>query len=246
MPPRTRRSASLPPPLRVTPQFIGKDPAALRDCLLRVKAAGYDTADLNCGCPFPMVRNKGRGSGLLRTPDVLRRMLAVGCEVMGPGKFSAKTRLGVERPDELLELMPVFNEFPLRFLAVHARTARQMYEGPCDEAAFAKVAAAARVPVVPNGDLELATAPDGAMVGRAFVRSLGTGPDAVARLLRYVSASEAELSGDRPVLGRVKELVSYWKDLPAWRRRWNVIKMCRTLDELRTVFRSGGVKSLPA
>ena len=74
--------------VRVTPQFIGKDPVALRECLEKVKAAGFETADLNAGCPYPMVRNKGRGSGLLRTPDVLRRMLEVGCEVMGAGKFS--------------------------------------------------------------------------------------------------------------------------------------------------------------
>ena len=221
-----------PSSLKLTPQFIGKDSAALRTCLERVKAAGYDTADLNCGCPFPMVRNKGRGSGLLRTPDVLRRMLSVGCEVMGPGKFSVKARLGVERPDELLGLMPLFNEFPLRFLTVHARTARQMYAGACDEAAFAKIAAAARVPVVRNGDLGL-DAPDGSMVGRAFVRSLGARPDASALLRRYVAASAAELCGDRPVLGRVKELVSYWKDLPAWRRKWPLVKICRSLDELR-------------
>ena len=55
-----------PAGLAVTPQFIGKDPAALRFCLSRVREAGYATADLNCGCPFPMVRRKGRGGGLLR------------------------------------------------------------------------------------------------------------------------------------------------------------------------------------
>ena len=60
-----------------------------------------------------MVRNKGRGSGILRTPDVLRRMMEVGCEAMGPGKFSVKTRLGVTRTDELLKLIPMINEFPL-------------------------------------------------------------------------------------------------------------------------------------
>lgn len=220
-------------PLKVTPQFIGKDPAALRDCLVRVKAAGYDTADLNCGCPFPMVRNKGRGSGLLRTPDVLRSMLEVGCEVMGPGKFSVKARLGVDRPDELLALMPLVNLFPLRFLVVHARTARQMYEGPCDEAMRVRVEQAARVPVVRNGDLGL-DAGDG-MVGRAFIRALGARADARDLLLRYVAASAAELAGDRPVLGRIKELVSYWKELPAWRRTWDLLKLCRSLDELRQV-----------
>ena len=35
--------------IKITPQFIGKDPVALRTCLEKVKASGYDTADLNCG-----------------------------------------------------------------------------------------------------------------------------------------------------------------------------------------------------
>ena len=223
----------------LTPQFIGKDPEALRDCLLRVKQAGYGTADLNCGCPFPMVRNKGRGSGILRTPDVLRRMLEVGCEVMGPGNFSMKARLGVDRTDELLRLMPMINEFPLRFLTVHARTARQMYEGGCEVEKLREVEKVAKVPVVLNGDIPFpvpcSTFPDPSrlMIGRAFVRHLGSRDDSGELLARYVAASQAELCGDRPVLGRMKELIAYWKDLPQWRRRWNVVKLCRTVDELR-------------
>ncbi|MBR3221841.1 MAG: tRNA-dihydrouridine synthase family protein [Kiritimatiellae bacterium] len=217
----------------VTPQFIGKDPASLRFCLARIRSAGYGTADLNCGCPFPMVRNKGRGSGLLRSPDVLRRMLEAGCEVMGEGKFSVKARLGVERPDELLSLMPVLNEFPLRFLAVHARTARQMYEGPVDTAAMEAVRAAAKMPVVANGDLDWRGGTG--MVGRSFIRYLGTRGDIGGLLRRYIDASAAEMCGDRPVLGRIKELVSYWRDIPRWRRRWDLVKICRSADEMRTL-----------
>ena len=226
--------------MRVTPQFIGKDPEALRDCLERVKAAGYDTADLNCGCPFPMVRRKGRGSGILRTPDVLRAMLEVGCETMGPGKFSMKTRLGVDRTDELLKLMPMINEFPLRFLTVHARTARQMYEGRCDWKAAEAIENSAKVPVVRNGDLACIGASGHrsirpVMVGRSFIRELGTRGDAREQLERYIAASQTELCGDAPVLGRMKELLSYWKDLPAWKRRWHLVKLCRSVDELRSV-----------
>ena len=224
-----------PAGLRVTPQFIGKDPAALRRCLERTKDAGYDTADLNCGCPFPMVRNKGRGSGILRTPDVLRRMLEVGCGTMGDGMFSAKVRIGVERPDELLSLMPVFNEFPLRFLAVHARTARQMYGGDVDCTAMAEVRVAAKMPIVANGDLDWRNGEG--MVGRSFIRHLGERDDSCALLSRYIDASAAELFGDAPVLGRIKELVSYWREIPFWSCRWNVIKMCRSLDELRSCVR---------
>ena len=234
--------------LRVTPQFIGKDPAALRDCLLRVKAAGFDTADLNCGCPFPMVRNKGRGSGILRTPDVLRQMLEVGCATMGPGKFSIKARLGVDRNDELLKLMPMINLFPLRFLTVHARNARQMYEGRCDEEMLREVEKVAKVPIVRNGDLDVCgtgilpvrtrtgeTPVPRVMIGRSFIRALGARDDIRELLGSYIAASQAELSGDRPVLGRMKELIAYWKELPQWRRRWDIVKMCRTVDELRTI-----------
>ena len=238
----SKSSSLIPRPssLRITPQFIGKDPEALRTCLEKVKAAGYDTADLNCGCPFPMVRNKGRGSGILRTPDVLRRMLEVGCEVMGPGKFSMKARLGVDRGDELLKLMPMVNEFPLRFLTVHARTARQMYTGIVDAGGLEEVWKVAKVPIVRNGDVEFPVEKRSGdrfpvkMIGRAFVRWLGTREDSGELLGRYIAASQAELCGDRPVLGRMKELISYWKDLPWWKHRWNIIKLCRTVDELKS------------
>ena len=223
-------------PLPVVPQFIGKDPAELRRCLKAIRGAGWAMADLNCGCPFPMVRRKGRGSGLLRNPDLLARMLDAGCEAMGDGMFSAKARLGVDSPGELLALMPVLNRFPLRRLVVHARTAVQMYSGECDTAAFERVAAQAAFPVVYNGDAPLSPAGRGGretMVGRAFVRSLGAMDNSRELLLRYIDASCAELSGDGPVLGRMKELVSYWTGSQLWRRLWPAVKMCRTVAELR-------------
>ena len=228
----------------VVPQFIGKDPAALRDSLLKVRDLGFSRADLNCGCPFPMVRRKFRGSGMLKTPDVLAKMLETGCETMGEGNFSVKTRLGVERADELLELMPLFNSFPLRHLAVHARTAKEMYSGECHAEEFSRVAAAAKMPVVYNGDVpfpaEPRSAPAGAaglMTGRGFVRSLGSLDCAGELLGNYIEMSMAELCGERPVLGRIKELVAYWKDLPRWKRRWPLVKMSRTIAELRAALR---------
>jgi len=240
--------------IKVTPQFIGKDPESLRACLLRIKEAGYDTADLNCGCPYPMVRNKGRGSGLLRTPAVLEKMIAVGCETMGEGKFSVKTRLGFDKNDELLALMPMLNSYPLRFLTVHARNARQMYGGDCDWESFKKVAAVAKMPIVPNGDLPLQphmapceqtsesevshrdTKTQSVMIGRAFIRQLGMRDDIGELLSKYIDASSAELCGPSPVLGRMKELIAYWKDLQRWKRLWPIIKIARTLDELRLAY----------
>jgi tRNA-dihydrouridine synthase len=217
--------------ITLTPQFIGKDPESLRICLGKIKDAGYTTADLNCGCPFPMVRNKGRGSGILKTPDTLRRMIEIGVETMGEGKFSIKARIGVDRRDELLALMPLINEFPLRFLTVHGRLARQMYEGECDTEMVDEIERVSRVPVVRNGDLDWRGG--SGMVGRSFIRHLGTRDDAGELLAAYIEASRRELHGERPVLGRMKELIAYWKDLPQWRRRWQIVKISRNLSELR-------------
>ena len=215
--------------LPLVPQVIGKDPAVLREMLKALKDRGFGCADLNAGCPFPMIRRKGRGSGLLAAPDVLERMLETGCDEMGEGGFSLKTRLGVERPDELLALMPRIDRYPLARIVVHARTARQMYSGECDRAMAARVAAASANRVVHNGDIPLEGE---GMIGRAFIRSLGARPDAAKRLADYVARSREELCGDAPVLGRMKELIAYWRDMPRWRRLWPVLKLARSVGEL--------------
>ena len=227
-----------PPAFPLVPQVITKHPDVMRTLLRAFRERGFDRADLNAGCPFPMIMRRGRGSGLLRTPDVLEALLAAGCEEMGPGRFSLKVRLGVTSPDDLRALLPRINRYPLAALTVHARTARQMYAGEVDRARFAEILAASANPVIYNGDVELdrlGDVPDGVagvMVGRAFVRALGARADAGDLLRAYIARSRAELCGDVPVLGRMKELLTYWCAVPRWKRLWPVVKLCRTVDEL--------------
>ena len=222
----------------LVPQVIGKDLAALREWCRAVKDLGYVRADLNAGCPFPMIRKKGRGSGLMRSADVLERMLEAGCNEMGPGNFSLKMRLGVERASEIMSLLPVINRYPLAVLTVHARTAVQMYDGETDKTAFDEVLSAAEVPVMYNGDADVSDKGEGPlMVGRSFIRSLADRPDAKELLFRYMDISRDELCGDTPVLGRMKELLSYWCQEPAWCSRWRFIKICRSTEELAMAVR---------
>ena len=226
--------------LPVIPQVITKHPDAMRELLKGLKGRGFRRADLNAGCPFPMIVRRGRGSGLIRARDTLERLIDVGCEEMGPGCFSVKTRLGLERADELFELMPVFNRYPLAALTVHARTAKQMYSGDCSMEAFAAVCSTSANPVIYNGDaqvhvdsVKVLKGLKGLMVGRGFVRSLGERGDSPELLRKYIIRSQSELSGDRPVLGRMKELLAYWAEgSPRWRRLWPMVKICRTVDEL--------------
>ena len=125
------------------------------------------------------------------------------------------------------------------------RTARQMYAGDCDRRAFDQIAAEAAMPVVYNGDVPFpveSVPPRAAavMIGRGFVRALGRREDSRDLVLRYLEASRRELCGDRPVLGRLKELLAYWgadarQGSSRWVKRWNLIKVCRSLDELQMV-----------
>ena len=242
--------------LPLVPQVITKHPDAMRELLKGLKDRGFARVDLNAGCPFPMIVRRGRSSGLFRTPDMLEKLMAAGCEEMGPGGFSVNTRLGLERPDELLGLMPMLNRYPLAALTVHARTARQMYAGACDRTAFAAICAASANPVIYNGDImvgrRVPTPPRrggaprptdlcnclGIMVGRGFVRELGTRPDSAELLRDYIARSQTELSGDRPVLGRMKELLAYWAESsPRWHRLWSLVKICRSVEELLSIIR---------
>ena len=224
--------------LPLVPQVITKHPDAMRTLLRAFRERGFDRADLNAGCPFPMIVRRGRGSGLLRTPDVLEALLAVGCEEMGPGRLSLKVRLGVTSPDDLSALLPRINRYPLAALTVHARTAKQMYAGEVDRVRFAEILAESTNPVIYNGDASMERLDDvpegvtGVMVGRSFVRALGARADADDLLRAYVARSQAELCGDAPVLGRMKELLTYWCAVPRWKRLWPVVKLCRTVDEL--------------
>lgn len=239
-------------PLPCVPQAIGKDPAAFRALLAALREIGHGKADLNAGCPYPMITRKGRGAGLLRSPDVLARMLEAGVDAMGPGNLSLKVRLGVESPDELAGLLPTINAFPLANLTVHARTARQMYSGTPDIRRFSEIAAASSNPVIYNGDFDpsgespqvaaalarLAPNLTTVMVGRPFIRNLALREDAATLLSAYLDETERELCGRSSVLGRMKELLAYWRDAsPAWQRRWEKLKLCRTIPELRLAMR---------
>ncbi len=247
-----------PPGLPLIPQVIGKDPAQLRVMLRAMKALGYRDVDLNAGCPWPFVAKKGRGSGLLRNEDALEAMLVVGCEELGPGHFSLKTRLGLDDQSLLIRRLPMICRYPLRELCVHPRTAKQMYEGTVDLEAFARVAEACTLPLVYNGDIRTlddaqrlrARFPNLArwMIGRGLVanpflaESLRAGRDTRTRerflawhtdLLERIAA---DAPGDHALLGHLKELWSYLAPtFTDGARLWDGLKLTRTRAEFERV-----------
>lgn len=113
---------------------------------------GYGEINWNLGCPYPMVAKKKRGSGLLPHPESIDRMLDALLNGIA-GTLSIKTRLGRWSVNEMDQLIPVFNRYPLARIIVHPRTGAQMYTGSVDVEAYASCLARIQHPVVYNGDI---------------------------------------------------------------------------------------------
>ena len=113
---------------------------------------GYSEVNLNVGCPSGTVVSKGKGSGMLRSPEELDRFLDA-VFTASPLPISVKTRLGIENPEEFPALMDVFNRYPITELTVHPRVRKDFYKEPVREEWFQYAYDNAKMPLCYNGNL---------------------------------------------------------------------------------------------
>ncbi len=213
------------------PQILGNHSASFCATAAVLRDLGYKEVNWNLGCPYSMVANKKRGSGLLPFPELIRQFLETVCrDSVLP--VSVKVRLGRYESQELIRVIPVLNDFPLTRVIIHARVATQMYSGAVDLDGFAEAAARCRHPVVYNGDIKDVQTFQGLqrrfpainewMIGRwalfnpLLADSIKTGLAAKQPLQRlrvfhdelYLEYREI-LSGPGHVLDKMKEVWSY-------------------------------------
>jgi tRNA-dihydrouridine synthase B len=136
----------------VVPQILSKTADKFIVLAKALFDLGYDTVNWNLGCPFPMVARKQRGSGLLPHPDLIEAFLDKTLAAI-PNRLTIKTRLGHRHAEEILALLPLFNNYPIAELIIHPRTGVQMYTGRPDVDSFARCLPLSRCPVVYNGDI---------------------------------------------------------------------------------------------
>ena len=233
------------------PQILSKDAS---DFIVMVKAMhdlGYDYINWNLGCPFPMVRKKMRGSGLLAHPDLIKSFLD---KVMPdiPGKLSVKVRLGCDENTELLALMPVFDAYPLEEIIIHPRTGSQMYGGNVDLSAFKSCLDVTRHRVIYNGDINSLeifnsfkkrfSTVSGWMIGRGGIvdpflpekikgKKFKPNEKKVKHIYAFHNALfleySKELSGPGHILDKMKEVWSYWHKAFLYGESL-YLKICRT------------------
>ena len=156
-------------------QLFDHRPAAMADAARRAEAAGAFLIDINMGCPVRKIARKGGGSGLIREPDLARRIVeAVAGVVSIP--VTVKTRLGWCGGDaDPVAWCRSLEEAGARSITLHGRTREQGFRGRADWQAIAAVKRALTIPLIANGDVTspeearrclAVTGADGVMVGR--------------------------------------------------------------------------------
>ncbi len=169
--------------VNLIPQLIAPEPDKMEQIIALFIEKGYKTADINLGCPFPVLAKRHNGSGMLPYPGEVRNLLTAATEKHPDMQFSVKMRLGWENPDECLALLPLLNELPLTHIIMHPRLGKQQYKGEVDLTAFETFYNECRHPLIYNGDL--LTAEDIHTISGRFPRLAGVMiGDAFAPLLR--------------------------------------------------------------
>jgi len=138
--------------IEVVPQILSKDAGEILRFAGFCQKLGFRELNWNLGCPYPMVANKKRGSGMLPYPVMVDEILE---KVMAETdiRFSVKCRLGYASADEIYELIPIFNRHNIAELTIHARIGKQLYSGRTNPDTFEKGLKLLTVPVVYNGDI---------------------------------------------------------------------------------------------
>ena len=217
------------PDAEVIPQLLTKVPEDFLWAAGELAAMGYQTVNLNLGCPSGTVVAKGKGSGMLADPSALDAFLDAVFS-RAPCAVSVKPRLGLSDPEEFGPLLEIYNHYPLAELIVHPRVQKDGYRHPVRLEAFAPILAASRHPVCFNGGL--VTTQDcrdlvgrfsgicGVMIGQglvanpALVRQIRGGPGADRETLR--AFHEALFGGYSQLFGSAHNAMMRMKELWAY------------------------------
>ena len=159
-------------------QIFGGEPDVMVETARLCEEAGADLIDINMGCWVPKVCKTGSGAALLKDPDRAEEIVrAVARAVRVP--VTVKVRAGWDWSlFAAPELALRFQDAGAQMITLHARFAKQGFEGEADWRLICEMRKAVRVPLIGNGDVKSPedarrmideTGCDGVMVGRAAI-----------------------------------------------------------------------------
>ncbi len=184
-------------------QIFGGDPVIMAETARVAEEMGADLVDINMGCWVPKVCKTGAGAALLKDPEnaalIVRKVVEA---VKVP--VTVKVRAGWDwslfaAPD----LARRFQDAGAKMITLHARFAKQGFEGEADWRLIEAMRASVQVPLIGNGDVKKPddalkmmreTGCDGVMVGRAAISNPWLLRDIVLASKRLLPASPPRLS----------------------------------------------------
>jgi len=197
-----------------------------------VQSLGYKELNWNLGCPYPMVTNKGMGSGLIANPEKIDHILD---QVLTETDIivSMKMRMGYEHSREILDVFPILAKYPIKNIGIHARIGAQLYKGGVDLDGFQRCIDHCGQKLYYNGDItSVAVFQDLAkrfpsidhwMLGRGLIadpflpsmikEETHLYPDNKIEVFsKYLdvlfTAAEQKLTGEKAV---IRKMLSYWE-----------------------------------
>jgi len=210
---KTLRLASFEPDERPRSlQLYGVDPTYVGRAVEFLVGEGLiDHLDMNFGCPVRKVTRKGGGAAIPVRPRLLARIIRAAVQRAGSIPVTIKFRIGIDDGIQtFLDAGRVAEEEGCAAVALHARTAAQLYDGEARWDAIAELKSAVRsIPVFGNGDIWEAwdalrmmreTGCDGVVVGRGCL-----GRPWLFRDLADVFAGRSPL--DPPRFGEIMQIM---------------------------------------
>ena len=249
--------------LTVVPQILTNQAEVFLAIAARLADYGYREVNLNLGCPSGTVVAKKRGAGFLSVLDALDAFLEEIFEKC-PLEISIKTRIGLESMDEWGKLLAIYGKYPLKELIVHPRLQKEFYEGTPHVEAFGMAQEILpKIPLCYNGDIVSKASYDEVSQKLAPVESIMLGRGILANPTLPISLKaqapettpSAEdlkrfrdfhdeilegyreyMSGDQPVLFRMKELWTYMRIYPGLTdSQMKQIRKSKRIDEYRSI-----------
>ncbi len=235
-------------------QVLSNQSEAILKFAHKIRAYGYEELNLNVGCPYPGVVNKGRGAALLQNPEALDRLL-YGIFEKAESKISVKTRAGFSSCGELDSLMEIYNKYPISLLIIHPRSREDFYGGVPDDEAFRRAYAVSKNPLCYNGNInslsdfqekaKMFPRLEGIMIGRGAIKNpaifreiRGGKPLSTQDLLafseRLLNNYYAELQSETYTLQKMKEVWAHMmENFPEEKKIGKKLKKAGTIQDFR-------------
>jgi nifR3 family TIM-barrel protein len=264
---RTLQLASFGPDetTRKSIQLYGTNPETLAQATrILVEEWGVNHIDMNFGCPVRKVTAAGGGAAIPVRPKLLQRIVRSVVASAGAVPVTIKFRKGID--ESLLTYLDagrIGEGEGARAVALHARTAAQLYSGEADWTAIATLKQHVRsIPVLGNGDVFEAwdalrmlrqTGCDGVVVGRGCLGrpwlfgelcAALTGqeppppPDlgGVVDAMREHGRLLATFFGEKNGMQQVRKFTGwYLKGFPSTKRLLPALHMVKTLAEFEAL-----------